>query len=106
MSLVGFVYVGRQEVLVRLQPTGITFMAVNPDYQRQGIGSRMMERMCEEIDRHGRHAYVLASPEGVRLYSKYCFVVVGKVETDKGIISSMLRQPRQPLSSHKQLSGE
>jgi len=83
------------EALVWLQPIGITFMAVKPDYQRQGIGSSMMERMCKEIDAHGRYAYVLASPEGALLYSKFGFVEVGQVETDKGVISSMLRQPRQ-----------
>jgi predicted N-acetyltransferase YhbS len=71
-------------------------MAVDPKYQRQGIGSRMMERMCEEIDQHGSYAYVLASPEGARLYSKFGFAVVGEVRTAQGVIASMLRQPHRP----------
>ncbi|EHK16818.1 uncharacterized protein TRIVIDRAFT_65437 [Trichoderma virens Gv29-8] len=72
----------------------LTFMAVNPSYQRRGIGSMMMQRICEETDRHGRYAFVLAAPEGVRLYNKYGFEIVGRVQTPKGTITSMLRPPR------------
>lgn len=66
-------------------------MAVNPSYQRQGIGSMMMRRICEETDRNGRCAYVLAAPEGVRLYTKFGFEIVGRVQTPQGTITSMLR---------------
>ncbi|KAK3897892.1 acyl-CoA N-acyltransferase [Staphylotrichum tortipilum] len=69
----------------------LTFMAVNPSYQRQGIASMMMQRICEETDQHGRCAYVLAAPEGVPLYTKFGFRIVGYVETPQGIITSMLR---------------
>lgn len=55
----------------------------------------MMQRICEEIDRYGRHAYVLAAPEGVALYTKFGFQVVGGVETLQGSITSMLRPPQQ-----------
>ncbi|KAI1379202.1 acyl-CoA N-acyltransferase, partial [Hypoxylon crocopeplum] len=73
----------------------LTFMAVNPEYQRQGIGSMMMQRICEETDQHGRCAYVLAAPDGVRLYAKFGFETVGRVETSQGTITSMLRPSRQ-----------
>ncbi|KAI0836781.1 acyl-CoA N-acyltransferase [Hypoxylon sp. FL0890] len=73
----------------------LTFMAVDPKHQRQGIGSAMMQRICEETDQHGRCAYVLAAPEGVRLYTKFGFEIVGRVETLQGTITSMLRQPQQ-----------
>ncbi|KAK5993386.1 hypothetical protein PT974_06816 [Cladobotryum mycophilum] len=73
---------------------GLTFMAVNPHHQRQGIGSLMMQHICEETDRHGRCAYVLAAPEGVPLYTKFGFETVGFVETPKGTITSMLRPAR------------
>jgi ribosomal protein S18 acetylase RimI-like enzyme len=66
-------------------------MAVHPNYQRQGIGSTMMQRICDETDQHGRCAYVLAAPEGVPLYTKFGFRIVGCVETPHGIITSMLR---------------
>jgi predicted N-acetyltransferase YhbS len=67
-------------------------MAVHPDHQRQGIGSKLMERVCEEIDRHGRHGYVLASPEGFHLYSKFGFMKLKEVKIGNGLITSMLRQ--------------
>jgi ribosomal protein S18 acetylase RimI-like enzyme len=70
-------------------------MAVSPSHQRQGIGSMMMQRICEEIDQHGRSSYVLAAPEGVKLYSKFGFEIVGRVETPRGTITSMLRSSRK-----------
>ena len=66
-------------------------MAVSPSYQRQGVGSMMMQRICEETDRHGRWAYVLAAPDGVPLYTKFGFRAMGCVETPQGVITSMLR---------------
>ncbi|KAG8156349.1 hypothetical protein KVR01_013801 [Diaporthe batatas] len=70
----------------------LTFMAVHPDFQRRGIGSMMLQSICDESDRvPGRFAYVLAAPEGVRLYSSFGFEIVGKVETPHGNITSMLR---------------
>ena len=80
---------------------GLTFMAVNPSYQRQGIGSMMMRRICEETDRYGRCAYVLAAPEGVRLYEKFGFKVVGRVQTPRGTITSMLRASDEMLGKPK-----
>ncbi|KAL7620435.1 hypothetical protein AAE478_009430 [Parahypoxylon ruwenzoriense] len=62
---------------------------------RQGIGSMMMQRIREETVRHGRCAYVLAAPEGVRLYTKFGFEIVGRAETTQGTTTSMLRQLRQ-----------
>ena len=82
---------------------GLTFMAVNPKYQRQGVGSMMMEQICKEVDQRRQYAYVLAAPEGVRLYSKFGFSIVGSVETPQGAITSMLRQPQQSTEA-KQLS--
>jgi predicted N-acetyltransferase YhbS len=70
-------------------------MAVDPKYQRQGIGSLMMQRICEETDQQGRCAYVLAAPEGVPLYTKFGFEVVGQVETTQGVITSMFRRSRR-----------
>lgn len=70
----------------------LTFMGVHPDFQRRGIGSVMLQRVCDETDKTpGRCAYVLAAPDGVPLYSKFGFGVVGEVETPHGSITSMLR---------------
>lgn len=43
-------------------------MSAHPDHQRQGLGSEMLERVCDEMDRLGWPAFVMASPAGVRLY--------------------------------------
>ncbi|KAI1172948.1 acyl-CoA N-acyltransferase [Nemania sp. FL0916] len=72
----------------------LTFMAVHPKYQRQGIGSMMMQHICKETDQKGQCAYVLAAPEGVPLYSKFGFKTVGHVETTYGTITSMFRPSR------------
>lgn len=72
-------------------------MAVTPSCQRQGVGSMMMQRICEETDQHGRCAYVLAAPEGVQLYTKFGFEIVGRVQTPQGTITSMLRPSRPDM---------
>ncbi|KAK3939969.1 hypothetical protein QBC46DRAFT_341963 [Diplogelasinospora grovesii] len=71
----------------------LTSMSVAPDYQRRGIGPMMMQRICQDMDRDRRYGYVLAAPEAVKLYAKFGFDIVGKVETPYGDITSMLRQP-------------
>ncbi|KAI0541619.1 hypothetical protein GGR58DRAFT_510709 [Xylaria digitata] len=71
----------------------LTFMAVDPKYQRQGIGSMMMQRICEETDQQGRCAYMLAAPEG------------GHVESTQGVITSMFRPARTSLLTSGQLES-
>lgn len=66
-------------------------MAVDPDHQRQGVGSMLMETVCHQIDENNLDAFVLSSPAGVRLYSKFGFRAVGAVETRQGTFTSMLR---------------
>jgi GNAT superfamily N-acetyltransferase len=81
---------------VRIKLTGcigLTIMSVRPDCQHQGLGSLLMQHICQDIDRHSWYGYVLASPAGVNLYSKFGFEVVGQVDTPQGTIISMLRQP-------------
>ncbi len=57
-----------------------------------------MRHIVEEMDLEDRYGYVLASPAGVGLYSKFGFEVAGQVETPHGFITSMLRQPNPTLS--------
>ncbi|ROT42227.1 hypothetical protein SODALDRAFT_267438 [Sodiomyces alkalinus F11] len=77
----------------------LTIMSVNPDHQRRGIGSAFMQRICGEINLHGRHAFVLAAPEGVPLYAKFGFKVIGHVDSPHGMISSMFRPSRNRTTS-------
>lgn len=70
----------------------LTFMAIQPDSQRQGIGYIMLKEISDETERClGRCAYMLAAPEGVPLYSKFGFKVVGQVETPHGNVITMFR---------------
>ncbi|CAH0053940.1 unnamed protein product [Clonostachys solani] len=72
----------------------LTFMSVHTEHRNQGVGSFMMKWICQEADRHNRPIYVLASPAGIPLYSKFDFETVGQVDTGKGVITSMLRKSR------------
>ncbi|KAL6698285.1 hypothetical protein J3F84DRAFT_367071 [Trichoderma pleuroticola] len=82
----------RERVLAGLdQVCRVTFMSVHPYHQRQGLGSRLLRRACEEIDSLGWPAFVMASPAGVQLYTKFGFDIVGEVETNEGVFTSMFR---------------
>lgn len=78
---------------------GLTLVSVHPNHQKQGIGSVMMELICKEADKHNSHLYVLASPAGVHLYSKFDFKAVNQVNTEKGVITSMLRKSRDQVDN-------
>lgn len=71
----------------------LTFMSVKPQVQRQGLGSKLLQELCTQADLYGRNIFVLASPQGVLLYKKFHFQVVGVVSTPQGTITSMLRSP-------------
>lgn len=72
---------------------GLTFVSVGPSYQRRELGPRLLQLFCEETDKHERFALVMAAPEGVSVYRRFGFEVVGVVPTPDGAMSSMFRQP-------------
>lgn len=59
-------------------------MAVRPERQGQGIGSRILRRMLERADACAPDAYIslIADPAGQRLYRSYGF---GDVEPSIGM---------------------
>jgi predicted acetyltransferase len=73
-------------------------MSVNPDYQRQGVDSMLMQLVCDEADRNDLDAFVISSPAGVRLYAKFGFKEAGAVETIHGKCTSMLRKARSTFN--------
>ncbi|EEH09822.1 conserved hypothetical protein [Histoplasma capsulatum G186AR] len=84
----------RQRVLRGCQGNAIcriTFMAVDPNHQCQGVGSMLMQSFCGYVDENALDAFVLSSPAGIPLYSKFGFKAVGVVETKQGNFTSMLR---------------
>lgn len=80
-------------------------MAVDPSYQRQGVGSTLMEMFCRIVDENALDAFVMSSPAGIRLYSKFGFKAVGVVETNQGNFTSMLRSSGSGLRETIALSS-
>ncbi|KAJ5638670.1 acyl-CoA N-acyltransferase [Penicillium herquei] len=76
----------------------LTFMAVHPLYQRQGVGSILMRWACEEADRSQRDGFVLASQAAVKLYENFGFEKAGEVRSPKGIFQSMFRKANPTLA--------
>lgn len=72
--------------------TGLTMLSVDPKYQRQGIGSMLLQWGCEEADAHGRSSFLMASPAGISLYTKFGFKAVRDVYTSTGTFTSMFRE--------------
>jgi predicted N-acetyltransferase YhbS len=73
-------------------------VSVDPAFQRQGIGSMLLQFVCSEADQSSRDAFVLSSPAGVQLYAKFGFKAVGLVETHQGNFTSMLRRAVMPVT--------
>lgn len=75
-------------------------ISVDPAYQRRGIGSLLMQWGCHQADHHGWTSYVLSSPAGVKLYTNFGFTAVGRVDTERGTFTSMMREgPEQKVQS-------
>jgi ribosomal protein S18 acetylase RimI-like enzyme len=54
-------------------------IAVLPERQGRGIGTRLLRRFCEEVDRAGDGAYLETDkPENVRLYERFSFTVTAR----------------------------
>lgn len=80
-------------------------MAVDPSCQRQGVGSTLMEMLCRIVDENALDAFVLSSPAGTLLYSRFGFKAVGVVETNQGSFTSMLRTSGSGLRETVALSS-
>ncbi|KAI9726130.1 MAG: hypothetical protein M1834_009406 [Cirrosporium novae-zelandiae] len=83
----------------------VTVLGVHPNYQRLGIGKAMLEHILERADQKGTDCYIEASPEGLGLYRKMGWEVIGQVIIDleswggrKGVRitrTGMLRKPKK-----------
>ncbi len=73
-------------------------VAVEPERQGMGIGTRMMVRFCLWMDSVGDSAYLEADkPENVAFYQKFGFEVVGEVTVLGTATWLMQRPPRVDL---------
>ena len=70
-------------------------VGVDPLYQRQGIGSRLMVHFCASVDANSEPAYLETDRvENVRFYEKFSFNVIG--ETDIfGVRNFFMWRPAQ-----------
>jgi GNAT superfamily N-acetyltransferase len=69
-------------------------MIVHPDYQRRGIGSRLLAEVCSLTDGAGQDVYLESSPRGMKLYLNAGFDRIGDIEMLDGayVLGCMLRK--------------
>ena len=72
-------YIGSQSVLGEADMMNL---AVSPDYRRQGVGQRLVERLVEDLKGRGTHILVLevraSNDSAIALYQKLGFTQVGR----------------------------
>ena len=59
-------------------------LVVLPEWQRKGIGRRLLEWGLEYADREALESWIDASPEGLELYKKLGWMEVGETVVDMG----------------------
>ncbi|KAF5856145.1 hypothetical protein ETB97_007828 [Aspergillus alliaceus] len=71
----------------------LDMLATNPDHQRQGAASLLVQWGCALADRTGAAIYIASSDQGAGLYRKFGFSLLdGLDDTPKGV-SPMVRAP-------------
>lgn len=82
------------------------FLAVLPDYQRQGVGKKMLEWGLKQADELGVECWIDATPAGLGLYKKFGWEEVNVVTIDlepyggnpgeKEVNVQLIRPPQPP----------
>lgn len=79
----------------------VHLLAVHPDYQGKGLGSRLLKHGLDLADAEGRVVYIEATAAGYPVYAKLGFEEIDAIRVDlskwggkePGINRVMLRQP-------------
>ncbi|KAL6719969.1 hypothetical protein ACLMJK_001890 [Lecanora helva] len=95
-------FAGREKWIVPEKTYFLHYLAVDPDYQRRGLGNMLIRSGLETVDKARAPAYVEASPIGFPLYLKHGWQPVDQVVIDmrpyggKGIERQnlLMRKPR------------
>ena len=77
---------------------GILQFFVNPDHQKRGYGSKLLDYICTQMDSYTLVGYAEVPSAAVSLFRRFGFKVTGRIESRYDIICSMLRIPalREP----------
>ncbi|KAF6225891.1 hypothetical protein HO133_009893 [Letharia lupina] len=75
---------GRERWLVPEKTFFLHILAVDPAYQRRGLGSMLIRPGLEDADKAGAQTYIEASPDGLPLYLKHGWEPVDKMVIDMG----------------------
>lgn len=63
----------------------IMSVVTHPDYQRQGMATRLMKRFIEQMRKAGKHKMLLiCQTELISMYASFGFVDLGPSESDHG----------------------
>lgn len=63
----------------------MAILAMGPEWQRMGVGKRLLEWGLEKADREEVEAWIEASPAGKGLYEKMGWKEVGFVDLEMGM---------------------
>lgn len=79
-----------------------------PEYQRKGIGSKLLEWGLERADEKGYHCWIDSSPQGLGLYKKHGWEEIGFLDVDlagwggeQGVIDRTVFLVRKPKERAK-----
>ena len=73
----------------------LAVLAVDPAFQRLGLGSLLMKHVNQLLDETGSQGYLESSnPENISLYQRHGYEVIGEIKIgDCPIVTPMLREP-------------
>ncbi|KAL4767984.1 acyl-CoA N-acyltransferase [Aspergillus nidulans var. acristatus] len=85
----------RRRVTGGLKHYYLDTLVVQPDYQRRGAGSMLVQWGCDLADEEGVALYVDASRAGAPLYERFGFLDESKGDSEEGEVVSMIRSARK-----------